>query len=150
MFTYEASAHVAFMYMSLPHGGKNGSGFQTGEELTREKDNSEGLIEFICNTYSKEPRVYEPTRRATFSHIGLIVPDTLALQARLDSYKIPILKRAGEKPDVTSPSIGAFGITDPESEEATEAMKGIFLSGFLSFVIVADPDGNFLEIQPRG
>ena len=35
-------------YMSLSHGGKNGTGYQTGEELTREKNNSEGLIEFIC------------------------------------------------------------------------------------------------------
>ncbi|KAH9219610.1 hypothetical protein DL95DRAFT_483824 [Leptodontidium sp. 2 PMI_412] len=150
MFTYEASANLSFMYMSLAHGGKNGTGYQTGAELTREKNNSEGLIEFICNTYSKERRVYEPTRRATFSHIGLIVPDVLALQARLDSYNIPILKRAGEKPDIGNPTSGAFGITDPESQDAIEALKGVLLSGFLEFAIVADPDGNLLEVQPQG
>ncbi|PVH80320.1 hypothetical protein DL98DRAFT_588429 [Cadophora sp. DSE1049] len=150
MFTYEASANLAFMYMSLAHGGKNGTGYQTGEELTREKNNSEGLIEFICNTYSKEPRVYEPTRKATFSHIGLIVPDIVALQARLESFNIPILKRTGETPDINDPSAGAFGITDPSTQDAADALKGVLLSGFLDFVIVADPDGNLLEIQPQG
>lgn len=136
--------------MGFSHGGKNGTGYQTGDELTREKNNSEGLIEFICNTYHKERRVYEPNPRTTYSHIGLIVPDIQALQARLESFGVKILKRTGEAPDINDPSAQAFGITDPSSREAAEGLKGVLLSGFLDFVIAADPDGNLLEIQPQG
>jgi len=108
------------------------------------------MLAYIGNTYSKERRVYEPTRRTTYSHIGLIVPNIFALQDRLGSFNITILKRTGEAPDINDPSAGAFGITDPSTQDAADAMKGVLLSGFLDFVIVADPDGNLLEIQPQG
>ena len=108
------------------------------------------IVAFTGNTYSKERRFYEPTRKATYSHIGLIVPNILALQDRLESFNITILKRTGEAPDINDPSAGAFGITDPSTQDAADAMKGVLLSGFLDFVIVADPDGNLLEVQPQG
>ncbi len=135
--------------MGFSHGGKNGTGYQTGEELTREKNNSEGLIEFICNTYQEERRVYEPSPTSTYSHIGLIVPDILALQARLDLFGVKILKRTGDAPDINDPRSQAFGLTNPSSPEAAEGLKGVLLSGFLDFVVAADPDGNLLEIQPQ-
>jgi lactoylglutathione lyase len=47
LFTYQASADYEIMYMGHAQGGKNGSGYQTGEELRREKQNMQGLIEFI-------------------------------------------------------------------------------------------------------
>ena len=53
-----------------------------------------------------------------------------ALQDRLGSFNITILKRTGEAPDINDPSAGAFGITDPSTQDAADAMKGVLLSGF--------------------
>lgn len=47
IFTYDASKEYAIMYMGHAQGGKNGTGFMTGEELLSEKNNLGGLVEFL-------------------------------------------------------------------------------------------------------
>jgi lactoylglutathione lyase len=47
IFTYDASANYSIMYMGHAQGGKNGTGYMTGEDLFKEKDNIQGLIEFV-------------------------------------------------------------------------------------------------------
>lgn len=47
VFTFVESDNYTITYMGYPSGGKNGTGYQTGEEMLREQRNTEGLIEFI-------------------------------------------------------------------------------------------------------
>jgi lactoylglutathione lyase len=47
IFTYNSSEEYTIMYMGHAQGGKNGTGYQTGEEMFSEVFNMEGLIEFI-------------------------------------------------------------------------------------------------------
>lgn len=42
---------------------------------------------------------------------------------------------------------GAFGLLDPAI--IPDALKGIIALGFERFLIVADPDGNLIEIQEQ-
>lgn len=55
IFTYEISDEYSFMYMGYTHGGKNGTGFQTGEEMFTEQRNIEGMIEFIWTKVHASP-----------------------------------------------------------------------------------------------
>lgn len=54
IYTYHASPNYTIMYMGHAQGGKNGTGFMTGEELLSEKDNMVGLIEFVNLKVSTE------------------------------------------------------------------------------------------------
>lgn len=47
IFTFQASPTYSVMYMGHAQGGKNGTGYMTGAELFAQKDNIEGLIEFV-------------------------------------------------------------------------------------------------------
>lgn len=47
IFTYNSSEEYTIMYMGHAQGGKNGTGYQTGEDMFSEVYNMEGLIEFI-------------------------------------------------------------------------------------------------------
>lgn len=47
IFTYNASEEYTIMYMGHAQGGRNSTGYQTGEEMFSEIYNMGGLIEFI-------------------------------------------------------------------------------------------------------
>ncbi|KAK7045804.1 hypothetical protein VNI00_007207 [Paramarasmius palmivorus] len=152
IFTYDASKDYSIMYMGHAQGGRSGTGFQTGEELIRDKNNLGGLVEFVQLKTQKEKRKFNPTPSNTFSHIGLIVPDINAAQARFESMGVEIVKRVGELPstDPNSPQAiiaKAFGIEEPDTEEAKDALAGVAALGFGEFIVIADPDGNLFEVQ---
>jgi lactoylglutathione lyase len=58
IFTYNSSEEYTIMYMGHSQGGKNGTGYQTGDDMFSEVYNMEGLIEFI------EFKVCHPTSEA--------------------------------------------------------------------------------------
>jgi lactoylglutathione lyase len=166
IYTFHASPNYTIMYMGHAQGGKNGTGFMTGEELLSEKDNMGGLIEFVnlkviktpilfndssltCEQGSKTPPAYDPVRdpRQTFSHIGLIVPDINAAQARMEANNVTIVKRVGASVDLNGVIPPAFGV--PDAAERDAAIPGVEKLGFLEFLIITDPDGNLLEVQPQ-
>ncbi|KAF2180505.1 hypothetical protein K469DRAFT_692707 [Zopfia rhizophila CBS 207.26] len=151
IFRYDTSKDFAIMYMGHSQGGKNGTGFQTGVELMRDKNNLGGLLELLEVKSQKKKREFQATASNTLSHLGLIVPDINATQARLESFGVPIIKPVGEKPSLDRDSIiaKAFGFDDPTSKEAQEALPGIVQLGFTTFIVAADPDGNLLEIQQQ-
>jgi lactoylglutathione lyase len=60
VFTIEIAAKYVIMYMAHAQGGRNGTGFQSGEELARDKNNLAGLVEF---TQYK-------VRHPSFSHLS--------------------------------------------------------------------------------
>jgi len=47
---------------------------------------------------------------------------------------------------VAGPVAQAFGLTDPR--EALGTLAGISALGFDAFLVVEDPDGNLVEVQP--
>ena len=138
--------------MGYSHGGKNGTGYQTGEELLAEKTNIEGLIELIS---SKPKNEFPPTtkRSNTFSHVGIVVPNTKKIEARMQEFGVKVLKPVGKMP-VPGTAAGellerAFGVSTYTEEEQKVALDALALIGFEEFLIVTDPDGNVLEIQEQ-
>ena len=145
IFTYHASPAYEIAYMSYSHGGKNGTGFRSAEELCSEKANIEGLLELL---YFKDSKDLVPStkRTNTFSHVGLVVPDVRATQARMEKYGVNVVKRVDEPAEVASVIGTAYGLGENPSE-ANAAAAGIAALGFNDFLIVTDPHGNLLEIQ---
>lgn len=56
--------------MGFAQGGKKGSAYQTGEELYRQKTNSQGLLEFIYPHNATTKLEASTVRANTFSHVG--------------------------------------------------------------------------------
>ena len=47
IFTVPLSDAYSFTYLQYPSGGRNGTGYQTAQEMLRDKNNAEGLLEII-------------------------------------------------------------------------------------------------------
>ena len=150
IFTLQVSEHFSISYMGHAHGGRNGTGYQTSTEMNREKNNAEGLLELLQLDYpgwdlpsgSKVPN--------TFSHIGLVVPNVTATQARLESMGANIIKGAGEPFLAEGAFVDATGFTKAGNKISPEEVDIILatlkpLNKPLMFV--ADPDGTIIEIQ---
>ncbi len=151
LFTFRPTANFSISYLAHSHGGKNGTGYQTNDELNRNKNNMEGLLELISYTGAGAPDIQPSTKVSnTFSHVGIVVPDVSAAQARFDQFGWPILKRSGapEQSKGDQPNAYGFGQVLPDTEEGPilKALKDI---GLDVFMLVEDPDGNLVEIQPQ-
>lgn len=145
IFTFHASSDYEIMYMGYSHGGKNGTGYQTGEELYAEKTNIEGLIEFL--SLKNGPKLVSSTKSAnTFSHVGLVVPDVQQTEARMKQFGVKVLKAVGEEIAPDSEAATAYGF-GANLQEARAAGAGIEAIGFAKFLLVTDPDGNLVEVQ---
>ncbi|KAK3344498.1 hypothetical protein B0T25DRAFT_509838 [Lasiosphaeria hispida] len=150
IFNFRATDKLSIAYMAHSHGGKNGTGYQTVRELNRQKNNLEGLLELVHYDNPKGDLVPSTVRANTFSHYGLIVPDVPAAQARFERLGVNILKKAGVSNDLKGPIAEAFGLGDVferDSEEAKRIEQALLATGGLDFVIIADPDGNLIEVQ---
>lgn len=147
IFTFHASDKYDITYMGYSHGGKNGTGFQTGQQLYDEKTNIEGLMEFL--SLRDATNVTASTARVnTFSHVGLIVPDIVKAQDRMQQYGVKIVKGLGANPQPGDPVSQAYGLGN-DVAEAMAALAGIKQIGFENFLLVEDPDGNLVEIQQQ-
>lgn len=155
IFTFRISPILELVYMGFSAGGKNGTQFQTGEELYRQKDNSAGLVEILyrkpaCNdTAPLDPLPASTRVPNTLSHIGLIVPDMETTQERMKAFNVTILKEIGEDPSYKGPLANAFGVGDVSQEEGDAIVKGLEFIGFKFGLVVEDPDGNIVEILPQ-
>lgn len=151
LFTAQLSKDYSVTYMGHAQGGKNGTGFQTGEELLREKNNAAGMIEFQYFAASKDDDVTASTVRTnTFSHIGLIVPSLEEAQKRFEEMGVTVTKKIGLGAEGIKAVENAWGfgetagVTDEQREELIEGQK---LIGFSELIAIEDPDGNILEVQ---
>ncbi|KAI1844486.1 hypothetical protein JX265_010019 [Neoarthrinium moseri] len=150
VFTFHASPEYQVTYLGHSQGGKNGTGYQTGEELLREKTNTGGLIELLY--FKGTNGTIEASTRSpnTFGHVGLIVPDIQATQSRMEDNGVNILKRVGEDLAVEDgPVARAFGLGGDVESARVAALAGIRGIGFNGFLIITDPDGNLIEVQPQ-
>ena len=144
------SEHFSISYLGRAHGGRNSTGYQTSEELNREKNRAAGLLELL---HLDLPGWDLPSGQKvpnTFSHIGMVVPNVTETQARLEAMGANILKGAGDEFRGEGPFAAAAGFMalraqiSPE-EEATLMMTLKPWNRPLLFV--ADPDGTIIEVQ---
>lgn len=158
VFTYRATEHLSFTYLSHSQGGRNGSAYQTTAEILRLKNNNAGHIELMhldvprSDTPVDKPGPKPESKRGNkMNHIGIIVPDLEAAQKRLEEFGVTIHKKIGE----AVPEDGYLGdkywlgdaaenLSDEEFEEIREGMR---LFNWWT-VFASDPDGNLLEILP--
>lgn len=146
MFTFHASADYDIVYMGYTHGGPDGTGHQTGQEMLTEKTNRGGLIEFVCLKDANSKAVTSTCEPNTFSHVGLILPDVSNVQERREQYRVKILKRVGEDLSVDGSVANAFGLKG-EIVKVRAAAAGVKEIGLDQLLLVTDPDGNVIEIQ---
>ncbi|KAJ5122550.1 Glyoxalase/Bleomycin resistance protein/Dihydroxybiphenyl dioxygenase [Penicillium atrosanguineum] len=153
IFDAHVTPEFTVTYMGYAQGGRNGTGFQSGAELARDKNNLYGLIEMVQFNVSDDH--FEPStkRTNTFGHVGLIVPDVEKAQSYLEAKGVAILKRVKEPiTEFTGPIQNAFGIGEFAGEhiaakKALVAAQGLI--GLEMFLIIEDPDGNLVEIQQQ-
>ena len=153
IFTYHLTEHLSVTYLGHSQGGRNGTGYQTTAELLRNKQNSAGLIELLYfNTTSigGEPIPGPDERTSTFSHVGIIVPDPSATQARLERFGATIYKKLGASMPKDGPLGTPFALGDASnlSPEAFDDIQNQMAALNQLNIFAADPDGNLLEILP--
>ncbi|KAF4995968.1 hypothetical protein FDECE_12629 [Fusarium decemcellulare] len=154
LFQLHVTEHYTISYMGHSHGGKNGTGYQTAEELNRDKNNAQGLLELIHIDVPDNLLPPSGEQPNTFGHVGMIVPDIEAAQKRLDTFPdVRVLKRTGaplafgtEIANATSLSPAVVAQLDP-AERAVLLKTLDFLNSPL--IYLTDPDGNLVELQPQ-
>jgi lactoylglutathione lyase len=152
IFTAQLSPHYSITYMGHAQGGLNGTGFQTGDELLRGKNNAAGLLEFLYldNAADEDERLASTRKANTFSHLGLMVPSLEKAQEWFDAHGVNITKRIGEAGDGKPAVLNAVGIGEAALKNETEReaiSQGQLMVGFPQLLVIEDPDGNMIEVQ---
>lgn len=148
LFTYTASADYRIAYLGYPHGGDDGKGHQTGAEMLANKGGREGLLEIVEARWQKDGFDSSARRPTTFSHVGVNVPDVRQAEERMRATGVNILKAVGV--DFSIEKLGsvlnAFGLS-ADLVKARQALAGAQALHLDQVLLVADPDGNLVEIQ---
>ena len=150
IFQFHLTAKVSIAYLGHSHGGRNGTGFQTALELSRQRNNIEGLVELVYFADRAADIVPSTAHTNTFSHFGLVVPDIQAAQARFEKLGVNILRKVGETGKLQDPlaeSLGVGGLADRDPAEAEKVLQALLGAGGRDFIFIADPDGNMIEVQ---
>jgi lactoylglutathione lyase len=153
LFDAHVTPEYTVTYMGYAQGGRNGTGFQSGAELAAAKNNLWGLLELQQFNVSDDRLIASTERSNTFGHVGLVVPDVVKTEEYLESREVRILKRVNEPiKDFTGPVPNAFGLGEfaglhLAAKKALVDAQGLI--GLEFFLMVADPDGNLIEIQQQ-
>jgi lactoylglutathione lyase len=152
MFTMYLTDHLSITYLGHSGGGRNGSAYQTTEELVRFKNNAQGMIGLIYLDVPRGSPIPSPARQiGTLNTIGIIVPDTEAAQRRLEDHGVEIYKRLGEPlPEdgpMSDPAVQLGDVTHLDDDEWQAIRVAMGELNQLN-IFAADPDGNMLEILP--
>lgn len=150
LFTFNLTPHVSFTYMSHSQGGRNGTGFQTTEEMLRFKNNNGGHLEFVHLSTPGDDIPGAPQRTGPLNHIGIVVPDLEATQTRLQSHGVTIWKGIGEPMPSTGYLASKYALGDASnlSDEEFALLQEVMGEFNQQVIFAADPDGNLLEILP--
>ena len=127
---------------------------KTNEELNRQKNNIEGLLELVSLEVPDNLLVPSTKVPNTFGHIGVVVPDIEATQARLDAYPgVNIVKRYGEPMTKVGAAANATGLGPEQlsqlTEEEVEFLESVLLPTNEPLLLITDPDGNIIEFQSQ-
>jgi lactoylglutathione lyase len=151
LFTYYLTQHYGFAYMAHASGGKNGSGYQTTEEMIREKNNRQGLLEFqFYDVPEATSNLTASTKKTnTFSHIGVIVPDLTVALARFQEMGVNILSKPGDIPPIGGELMHALGLGSLKANDPdAQIIQGAFQALSSGLIFITDPDGNLIEVLP--
>lgn len=154
MFTLQVSEHFSISYMGHAQGGRNGTGYQTSDELNRDKNNIEGLVELInvdSPAWDLPSGMKTPN---TFSHIGMVVPDLKAAQKHLEAMGANIPKGHNEDFVLEGAFADVAGLTAAAdrgeiSPEEWQLIEKVLYPLNTPMIFVADPDGNIIEVQEQ-
>ena len=158
IFTYNGNDFFKVAYLGYPSGGRNGTGYQTPAELFREKNNMQGLLEFVYIAPNvTDPPATRPVasskRTSAFSHLGLVVPDLNAARERFRENNVTILADVDSKPapEHILPIVSAYGagLLPEGSDDVIEDLMTAMLGSGQATMIIEDPDGNIIEVQPQ-
>ncbi|KAM0236948.1 hypothetical protein ACHAP5_009234 [Fusarium lateritium] len=157
LFTLQLSETYSITYLGHAQGGRYRTGYQTALEMNREKNNAQGLIEIYYVDVPVKNIESTSQRANTFGHVGVVVPDTKALQERLDTMPhVNVIKKFGEPfvnldtDSVVGPAIGlSQSVVAQLSLEEREAIVKGFGHSVDPLIFLTDPDGNFIELQPQ-
>ncbi|CAG7941776.1 unnamed protein product [Penicillium salamii] len=153
LFDAHITPEYTVTYMGYAQGGRNGTGFQSGAELAASKNNLWGLLELQQFNVSDDRLVASTERTNTFGHVGLVVPDVLKAEEWFRGRGVRILKSVTEPlGEVTGPVPNAFGLGEAaglhlKAKKALIDAQGVI--GLDRFLMIADPDGNLVEIQQQ-
>ena len=150
MFSLQVSEHFSISYMGHSHGGRNGTGYQTSEEITRQKNNIEGLLEILSLDFPGWDLPASIKVPSTFSHIGMVVPNIVDTQKRLEAMGANILKATGAPFTIDGPFADVTGFTqagDAISQAEIDTILRTLKPLNEPLLFVADPDGNIIEVQ---
>jgi lactoylglutathione lyase len=153
LFDVTLTPEYTVTYMGYAQGGRNGTGFQTGTEMTTSKNNMYGLLEIVEFSVSDDRVVASTQRTNTFSHVGLVVPDVVEAQAYLEGAGVEILKGVGvpitEFEGAVPNALGVGGFAGAHLEAKRRLVEAQGLIGWENFLLLRDPDGNLVEIQQQ-
>jgi lactoylglutathione lyase len=142
--------HFSVSYMGHSHGGRNGTGYQTSETMTIEKNNREGMLEILSLEYPKWDMPAGIKTPNTFSHIGMVVPNITETQIRLEAMGANIYKKSGQEFEIEGAFADAAGFTqagDAISKEERDLILQSMRPINKALLFVADPDGTIIEVQ---
>jgi lactoylglutathione lyase len=153
LFDVTLTPEYTVTYMGYAQGGRNGTGFQTGAEMTTSKNNMYGLLEIVEFSVSDDRVIASTERTNTLSHVGLVVPDVVEAQAYLEGAGVEILKGVGvpitEFEGAVPNALGVGGFAGVHLEAKKRLVEAQGLIGWENFLLVRDPDGNMVEIQQQ-
>jgi lactoylglutathione lyase len=150
IFTIDYTDHFSLTYMGFSQGGRNGTGFQTGEELRRIKNNAGGMIKLLHFSASESAAAVPTERTTTLSNLGLVVPDLQEAENWFERHGVKIVKKRGVNTLAGDSDVAVSFNIGPESTsnqtEVEELVKGLQTTDFGNVVFIEDPDGNLLEV----
>lgn len=141
LFTQRITEHFSITYMGHSAGGRNGTGFQTVEEILREKNNRQGLIEIV----SIDGVGWEtPLTHNGLNHIGIVVPEINEAQKRFEELGLDIIKPTGD--DITvdmHPYVLWKLLPEEEQKQIIETIQ----TPSKPLLWLRDPSNNIIEVQ---
>lgn len=153
LFDAHITPEYTVTYLGYSQGGRNGTGFQSGAELAAAKNNLWGLLELQQFNVSDDRLIASTERTNTFGHVGLVVPDIVKAEEWFRSKDVNILKSVSEPlKDYTGPVPNAFGLGEFAGLHLAAKKALIDAQGLIGldhFLMIADPDGNLIEIQQQ-
>lgn len=150
IFTIQYTAHFSLTYMGFAQGGRNGTGFQTGQELLKNKNNSGGLVKLLHFSAAESEPVVPTQTTTTMSNLGLVVPDLDVAQKRFEEAGVKIVKRRGVDTLTGESDVAVSFNVGPESTQnqtqVEELVEGLQVTDLKNILFIEDPDGNLLEV----
>ncbi|KAF4972961.1 hypothetical protein FZEAL_9461 [Fusarium zealandicum] len=127
---------------------------QTAMELNREKNNAQGLLELVHADVPDNHLPASGEQPNPFGHVGMIVPDINAAQARLDTFpEVRVLKRMGEALSHGTEIANATSLSPAMVAQLDPVERAVLLKTLSQLnsplIYLTDPDGNLVELQPQ-